>query len=100
MAFVALVGAPALWLTALQTGYAMAYQACDSGSRSWVTVPVMIALAATVVTAIGAGWAVRRCAHAVVPTSFVARLGLAVAGLMVIVLVASALAPFMLRPCD
>jgi hypothetical protein len=100
MATAVLVAAPMLWLAALQTGYTMAYQACDTGSRHWVTVPVVLALAATVVTAVGAGWALGRTVQSPPPAPMLARLSVGTAALMVIVLMASALAPFMLRPCD
>ena len=33
---IGVVGAPLLWLMTLQTGYVLAYQACDARSNSWV----------------------------------------------------------------
>src|SRR4051812_24201906 len=42
--FVGIVGAPLLWLMTMQTGYVLAYQACDERSTSWVAVPTFIAV--------------------------------------------------------
>ena len=100
MAFTGLVGAPLIWLTALQTGYVLAYQACDSQSRYWVTVPTAIALAATAGTLLISYSAKRRAARALEPQPLLADLGFGLAAMMVIVLIASLIAPLMLRPCD
>ena len=100
MAFAGLVGAPMIWLTALQTGYVLAYQACDSQSRYWVTVPTAIALAATAGTLLITFVGKRRAAGSLAPQPLLAYLGFGLAAMMVIVLVASLIAPLMLRPCD
>jgi hypothetical protein len=100
MAFAGLIGAPFIWLTALQTGYTLAYQACDSQSRHWVTVPTAAALAAAVGTLAITAYGKRRAARSLEPQPFLAYLGLGLAALMVVVLVASLIAPLVLRPCD
>ena len=100
MAATGLIGAPLIWLTALQTGYVLAYQACDSQSRYWVTVPTAIALAATGATLLISLLASRRARKLVEPQPLLASLGLGLAAMMVIVLAASLIAPLLLRPCD
>ena len=100
MAFAGLIGAPLIWLTALQAGYVLAYQACDSQSRYWVTVPTAFALAAAAGSLLVA-FLGKRCAHKTLePQPLLASVGFGLAALMVIVLAASLLAPLMLRPCD
>lgn len=100
MAFAGLIGAPLIWLAALQAGYVLAYQACDTQSRTWVIVPTVVAMAATAVTLAVSIIATRRAHKAVEPQPLLAKLGVGLAGLMAIVLIASLIAPLMLRPCD
>ena len=100
MAFAGLIGAPLIWLAALQTGYTLAYQACDSQSRYWVTVPTAIALVLTAGTVLIAFYGHRRAKQALPPQPLLAVLGIGLAVLMVIVLAASLIAPLMLKPCD
>jgi hypothetical protein len=100
LAFAGLIGAPFIWLTALQTGYVMAYQACDSQSRYWVIVPTAAALLAAAATLAIAHYGQRRSSDALRPQPLLAYLGVGVAALMVIVIAASLIAPLMLRPCD
>ena len=100
MAFAGLIGAPFIWLSALQTGYTLAYQACDSQSRYWVTVPTALALAAVIVTFGITFYGTRRSRQSLEPQPFLAWLGFGLAGLMVLVLSASLIAPLLLRPCD
>lgn len=100
MAWAGVVGAPLIWLTALQTGYVLAYQACDAASRSWVTVPTAVATV-MVVTALGiAAVSQIRSARANAPTALLARVGVGVAATIVIVMIASLIAPILLQPCD
>ena len=100
MAFAGLIGAPVIWLSALQTGYTFAYQACDTQSRYWVTVPAAIALAAAAVTLVVAFAGERRARQSLQPQPFLSYLGVGMAAMMVIVLTASLIAPLLLRPCD
>ena len=100
MAFSGLVGAPLIWLTALQIGYVLAYQACDDQSRSWVAVPTAIATAAAAATLIVSLTATRRAQKAHEPQPLLAKIGVGLAAMMVIVLIASLAAPLMLQPCD
>lgn len=100
MAFAGLAGAPLIWLTALQTGYTLAYQACDSQSRYWVTIPTALALLAAAATLSVSFYGKRRAQSSLEPQPFLTYLGVGMAAMMVIVLVASLIAPLMLRPCD
>ena len=100
MLFAGIVGAPLLWLIAEQTGYVLAYQACDARSNSWVVVPT-VALLVTVAAAAFVSFRGHRTARADrLPLPFMGGLAIGVAALMVIVMVASAIAPLMLQPCD
>ena len=97
---IGVIGAPLIWLSALQTGYVLAYQACDDRSNSWVLVPTGIAIViAGMIAAVVLGGH-RRANGERVPLPFVGRLAIGMAGLMVIVLMASAIAPVLLHPCD
>ncbi len=100
MALACVIGAPLIWLAALQTGYVLAYQACDSQSRAWVTVPIAIALGCAAATLVVSLAARRRAGKALEPQPLLAKLGVGLAAMMVIVLVASLVAPLMLQPCD
>ena len=100
MAFAGIVGAPLVWLAALQTGYVLAYQACDSRSRWWVLAPTMALTAVTVVTLVIAFAAYRRTHRSSHPQALLADIGLGVAAFMVVVMAASLLPPLVLRPCD
>jgi hypothetical protein len=98
--FTGIIGAPVVWLAALQTGYTLAYQACDERSTSWVSVPTFAAVALTTVIA-AASWAAhQRARRDRVPMPLLGEVAVGVAVLMVIVLIASAIAPVMLYPCD
>ena len=98
--FTGIVGAPILWLTALQTGYTLAYQACDERSTRWVGVPTFAALAIIALIAAVSWRAHRRAQRDRLPMPLLGELAVGLAALMVIVMIASALAPVMLQPCD
>ena len=100
LAFVGLIGAPLAWLATLQTGYSLAYQACDTETRHWVTVPVVAGFAVVIATFVAASWAWRRSSEADEPRLLLARMGAGTAALMVVVMIATLVAPFVLRPCD
>jgi hypothetical protein len=93
-------GAPLLWLMTLQTGYVLAYQACDDRSNSWVIVPTAAAIGLTMIIGIVAFVAHRRAGRERIPLPFVGWLAVGMAALMVLVLSASAIAPIILHPCD
>jgi hypothetical protein len=99
LAFTGIVGAPLIWLTALQTGYVLAYQACDSQSRWWVAVPTAGFFAVTVLALAAAYTGRRRARDSSRPHTLIADIGLGVAAFMVLVMAAS-LMPLILRPCD
>lgn len=99
LAFIGIVGAPLVWLTALQTGYVLAYQACDSQSRWWVAAPTVAFLAITVLALAAAYTGQRRARHASRSQVLLANVGVGVAAFMVLV-VAASLTPLLLRPCD
>jgi Ni/Fe-hydrogenase subunit HybB-like protein len=98
--FAGIAGAPLLWLTALQTGYVLAYQACDDRSRSWVAVPTLIALALAIGIAVVSVVSSRRASRERLPMPFLGWLAIGMSALIVIVLVASTVAPLILHPCD
>jgi hypothetical protein len=94
------LGTPVLWLMTLQSGYVLAYQACDDRSRSWVLVPTVAAIAIAALAG-AIAWRGHRQADAErMPMPFVGRLAIGMTALMVIVLIASAVAPAILHPCD
>ena len=100
IALLAIIGTPLLWLSAEQAGYVLAYQACDSESRSWVAIPTM---AVTVVVAAMLAAIVlveRRSRGTNEPQPLLAWMGIGVAAMIVIVMLASTVAPLLLRPCD
>ena len=94
------LGAPIVWLTTLQAGYVLAYQACDDRSNSWVLVPTISAIVITAIVAIISIRSHRRANEERIPLPFVGGLALGMAFLMVIVLAASAIPPLILHPCD
>src|SRR3954468_24509022 len=95
-----LAGAPLLWLMALQTGYTLAYQACDAKSNSWVIVPTAGAIALAVIIGVVTVGAHRRAERERIPLPFIGWVALGMAWLMVLTLLASAIAPVILHPCD
>jgi hypothetical protein len=97
---VGVIGAPVLWLVTLQTGYVLAYQACDDRSSSWVIVPTVAAIIIAMIVT-GVSYLSRQRANRErVPLPFIGWLALGMAALMVIVLAASAIAPLVLHACD
>ena len=94
------VGAPLVWLAALQTGYVLAYQACDDRSRAWVTAPTAAAIAILLAILGVAYFGGRRARQTREPHPLLSWMGIGVAAMMVIVMAASIVAPLMLRPCD
>jgi hypothetical protein len=95
-----LIGAPLIWLTMLQTGYVLAYQACDDRSSSWVIWPTAVAVGIGMGIAVMTLTAKRRAQHERIPMPFIGWIAIGMAMLMVIVLSASAIAPLVLYPCD
>lgn len=98
--FTGIIGAPLVWLIAIQTGYTNAYQACDERSNSWVTIPTFTALAIVVAIAVACALAYRRARADRLPMPLLGWMALAMSALMTIVLIASSIAPIMLHPCD
>ena len=100
IALTGVIGAPLIWLAALQTGYVLAYQACDAQSRAWVTTPTIGALA-VLLGVFGITWFAERRARTIrEPQPLLSWLGIGVAAMMVVVMMASSVAPLVLRPCD
>ncbi|HUQ89245.1 MAG TPA: hypothetical protein VM096_16920 [Vicinamibacterales bacterium] len=95
-----LIGAPLIWLIVEETGYVLAYQACDDRSNSWVTVPTVAALVLALGLAAAALGGHRRSEREGMPMPFVGWLALGMTALMVIVLIATAIPPMILHPCD
>ena len=98
--FTGIVGAPLLWLTAMQAGYVLAYQACDERSTNWVSIPTLIALATAVLVALVAFTGYRQARRDRLPMPFMGWLAVGISVLMIIVMAASSIAPMMLYPCD
>jgi hypothetical protein len=95
-----LVGAPLLFLIAEETGYVLAYQACDGRSNSWVIVPTVAAIGLAAVVGAVTLIAHRRAERERIPLPFIGWLAIGMAWLMVLVLTASIIAPIILQPCD
>ena len=98
--FVGIAGAPLLWLLTMQTGYVLAYQACDDQSTTWVLVPTIGAL----VLMIGIVWlSVRSYRRAVLnrlPLPLLGQVAVAMSVLITLVLAASAIPSLILHACD
>jgi hypothetical protein len=97
---VGVIGAPLLWLMALQTGYVLAYQACDDRSNSWVMAPTIGSILIAVGIALLSVRGHRQANGERIPLPFVGWIAIGMAVLMVLVLLASAIAPAILHPCD
>jgi hypothetical protein len=100
MLYAGIVGTPLLWLTALQTGYVLAYQACDARSTAWVIAPTFAAIIILVVLSLIAFRAHRRADGARLPLPLLGALAIGMSALMTVVMAASAIAPLVLGPCD
>jgi hypothetical protein len=98
--FAGIAGAPLIWLTALQTGYVLAYQACDDRSTSWVIVPTVSALAVAVGVALLSARGYRNAAGGRKPLPFLGQIALAISLMIALVIAASAIGPVVLHPCD
>jgi hypothetical protein len=98
--FAGIVGAPLLWLTALQSGYVLAYQACDDRSTSWVIVPTFAFVVIVGVVAALSARGHRRAEGARTPMPFLGWVAVGTAGLMLVVMVATAITPLFMHPCD
>jgi hypothetical protein len=100
----ALVGliivAPAIWLVLLQTNYVLSYAACGDRTNAWLTKPAAVALLAGVVV-FAAAWSVwARFRSDAPPRPFLGALALGLSLLSFILLVATAVPPLILHPCD
>ena len=98
--FAGIAGAPILWLSALQAGYTLSYQACDERNTNWVGVPTFATAGIIAVITIACWIGHRRAANDRLPMPMLGQLAVGLAALMVIVMIASSLAPVMLYPCD
>jgi hypothetical protein len=98
--FAGIVGAPLLWLSALQAGYILAYQACDDRSTSWVIVPTFGAAAILVAVMLVALRGHRNARTGRLPLPLMGWLAVGISILMIVVMAASAIAPLVLHPCD
>jgi len=98
--FAGIVGTPLIWLAALQTGYTLAYQACDDRSNSWVVVPIVTALAAVIAVTAVVNRGRARFARDRAPMPLLGWIGLGMAALMIVSMVATAIPLMILHPCD
>ena len=98
--FAGIAAAPLIWLTALQTGYVLAYQACDDRSTSWVIVPTIGALVITIGVVLLCARGYRRAAAARTPLPFLGQVALAMSLMIALVMAASAIGPLVLKACD
>jgi len=100
LSFLGIAGAPLLWLVTMQTGYVLAYQACDDRSKSWVIVPTVGMLAVVTGIALLSARTYRRAAAERHPLPLLGRISLAMALLITLLLAASAIGPLILHACD
>ena len=100
LALTGIIGAPLVWLMAEEVAYALAYQACDAQSRSWVLVPTLAFTAIVFATFAVTLLAERKARTTREPQPLLAWMGIGIAAMMVVVMIASSIAPFLLRPCD
>jgi hypothetical protein len=95
-----IIGAPVLWLTLLETGYVLAYQACADRANTWVHVSEAVALAATAVLTFVAWGKYGPSQTRSKPIGFLGGTALLLTLLMLIVVVASGIGPIIFHPCD
>src|SRR5436190_16338381 len=88
-----IAGAPLLWLATIQTGYTLAYEACDTRSKRWVTVPTFTAVAVILVVTVVCARASRQARDDRAPVPLIGRLAVGLAALMATALIASAIGP-------
>jgi hypothetical protein len=98
--YTGIIGTPLVWLMAIETGYVLAYQACDARSTSWVIAPTVAAIAIVVVLSLIALRAHRRASGGRLPLPLMGAVAIGISALMIIVMAASAIAPIALQPCD
>ena len=98
--YAGIIGTPLVWLMAIQTGYVLAYQACDARSTAWVIVPTVGAIAIVVALSLIALRAHRRAGGARLPLPLLGVIAIGISALMIVVMAASAIAPMALQPCD
>lgn len=98
--FAGIAVAPLLWLTAMQTGYVLAYQACDARSTLWVIAPTLAILVLVAGLALAVNRGRRRAMDQRLPLPLLGWIGVGISALMVLVMVASTIAPLVLHPCD
>jgi hypothetical protein len=92
--------APIVWLTMLEVGYVLAYQACADRTSAWIHKPNVAFTVIAIACAAGGWWLHGRWKNAPAPIGFLAGMALLVTGLIVIVVIASAIPPLILHPCD
>lgn len=98
--FAGIAGAPLVWLASLQTGYVLAYQACDARSRAWVSIPTFGFLAVLLLLSLWVARGHRRARGDRLPLPLLGWIGVGMSVLMTIVVAASSIATVVLQPCD
>jgi hypothetical protein len=98
MLWAGVVAAPLVWLMLLQVNYILAYLTCASRSNTWLYISSAVGLALMAVIGFGAHAVWRSDAPA-------ARHHLSLVGLFMVILftllvIGTALPPFILHPCD
>jgi hypothetical protein len=98
--FAGIVGAPLLWLTALQTGYVLAYQECDTRSPLWVRGPTFGAVVLLACLAAVSWRSHARAREEPLPMPLLGWIAVGMSVLILIVMSVTSIAPVVLHPCD
>ena len=93
-----LIGAPVVWLLLLQTNYVLTYAACAARSSRWLHAASAVAVVAAAALA-ALAW-LRRRGPGGGTDSFLADVALLITLLFAIVVIATAVPPLALHPCD
>jgi hypothetical protein len=97
--FALIVGAPLVWLTLVETGYVLAYQACADPSQTSVQVAEAVALATIAAMTLVAWGRYRPSQTRPQPIGFLGGAALLLTLLMLIVVVASGVGPLIFHSC-
>jgi hypothetical protein len=95
----AILGGPLTWLILLQTDYALAYPACADRSNVWLLVPAGIAIVAAVILA-AASWRWYRRPDDPPARALLGAVGVAMSVGFLVLILATAIPPLILHPCD
>jgi len=95
-----IVVAPITWLTMLEVDYVLAYAACADSTNGWIHKANTVFTTLLAAAVLSGWWLRRRFTAFPPPVGFLANVALMIAGLTLLVVMATIVPALLLHPCD